>query len=124
MANHFLYVNLVDFTKGTAQGRVISNSIELPFETYMQIYQKGKNATKMNIVLKKADVLRPKQTDTVNEIENRLNDWKAKHRYLKKSERHHSTMTRKTLLISILLVNVMEHLLKNAAMGSDVKGLE
>ena len=72
VANHFLYVNLVVFKKGKAQGRVISNSIELPFETYMQIYQKGKNATKMNTVLKKADVLRPKQTDTVNEIENRL----------------------------------------------------
>ena len=80
-------MNLVDFTKGKTKGRVISNSIELPFETYMQIYQKGKNATKMNIVLKKADVLRPKQTDTVNEIENRLNDWKAKQRYSRRSRR-------------------------------------
>ena len=40
VANHFLYVNLVDFTKGKAKGRVISNSIELPFETYRKIYQK------------------------------------------------------------------------------------
>ena len=87
----------------------------------MQIYQKGKNATKMNIVLKKADVFRPQLADTVNEIENRLNDWKAKQRYSKKSERHHSKMTRQTLLISIMLVNVMEHLLMSAAMGSDVE---
>ena len=36
----------------------------------------------MNIVLKKTVVLRPNQADTVNEIENRLNDWKAKQRYL------------------------------------------
>ena len=114
----------MDFTRGKTQGRVISNSVEFPFETCTQIYQKGKNVTKMNIVLKKADVLRPKQTDTVNEIESRLNDWKVKQWYLKKSERHRSTMTRKTLLISILLVNVMEHLLKSAAMGSDVEGLE
>ena len=63
--------------------RVISNSIELSFETFRKIYQKGKNATKMNIVLKKADVLRPKKkADTVNQIENRLNDWKEKQRYL------------------------------------------
>ena len=53
-----------------------------------------------------------------------MNDWKAKQRYWKKSERHLSTMTRRTLLISILLVNVMEHLLMSAAMESDVKGLE
>ena len=81
MANHALYVNLLVFTKGKANGRVISNSIELSFETYRQIYQKGKNATKMNIVLKKAEVLRPKKADTENEIENRLNDWNEKQRY-------------------------------------------
>ena len=81
MANHALYVNLLVFTKGKAKGRVISNSIELSFETYRQIYQKGKNATKMNIVLKKAEVLRPKKADTENEIENRLNDWKENQRY-------------------------------------------
>ena len=68
VANHALYVNLLGFTKGKAKGRVISNSIELSFETDRQIYQKGKNATKMNIVLKKAEVLRPKKADTVNEI--------------------------------------------------------
>ena len=44
------------FTKGKAKGLVIS--IELSFETHRQIYQKGKNATKVNIVLKKAEVLR------------------------------------------------------------------
>ena len=49
-----------------------------------KIYKKGKNASKMNIVLKKADVLRPKKkAETANEIENCLNDWKEKQRYLK-----------------------------------------
>ena len=72
----------MEVTRGKAKGRVVSNSIELSFQTYTQIYQKGKNVTKMNIVLKKADVVRPKKADTVNEIENRLNDWKEKQRYL------------------------------------------
>ena len=36
----------------------------------------------MNIVLKKAEVLRPKKADTVNEMENRWSDWKEKQRYL------------------------------------------
>ena len=67
------------FTSGRAKGRVILDSIEFSFETYRQIYQKGKNATMMNIDLKKAG---PKKADTVNEIENRLNDWKERQRYL------------------------------------------
>ena len=61
MANHTFFVNLLGLTKGKAKGRVISNPIELSFETYMHIYQKDKNETKMNIVLKKADVLRPQR---------------------------------------------------------------
>ena len=81
------YVNLLGFAKGKAKGRVVSNSIECSFETYRQIYQKGKHATKVNIVLKKAEVLRPKKADTVNEIENRLNDWEEKQRYLEEVQR-------------------------------------
>ena len=73
----------------------------------------------MNIVLKKAEVLRPKEADTVNEIENRLNDWKEKQMYLEAPLKDDQ---KKTLLISILPVNVMEHLLKSAAMQSDVEG--
>ena len=42
VANHALYVNLLGFTKGKAKGRVISNSIELSFETYRQIYQRAR----------------------------------------------------------------------------------
>ena len=70
----------------------------------------------MNIVLKKAEVLRPKKADTVNEIENRLNDWKDKQRYLEEvGEAPLKDDQKKTLLISILPVDVMEHLLKSAA---------
>ena len=61
----------------------------------------GKNATKMNIVLKKAEVLRPKKADTVNEIENRFNDWKEKQRYLEEvGEAPLKDDQKKTLLIS------------------------
>ena len=36
----------------------------------------------MHIVLKKVQVLRSKKADAVNEIENRLNEWMEKQRYL------------------------------------------
>ena len=78
----------------------------------------------MNL-LKKAGVLSPKQADTVNEIENRFNDWKTKQRYLEEvGEAPLKDDWTKPLLISILLVNVMEQLLKSAAMRSDAEGLE
>ena len=122
VANHALYVNLLWFTRGKAKGRVISNSIELSFDTYRQIYQKGKNATKMNIVLKKADVLRPKKADTVNEIENRLYDWKEKQRYLEEvGEAPLEDDQEKPAFDQDFAVNVMEHLLMSAAMRGDVE---
>ena len=86
---------------------MISNPIDISFETYRHIYQNGKNATKTNIVLKNAEVLRPRKAHTVNEIENRLNEWKEKQRYL---------------LISSVPVNMTEHLLKSAAVRSDDEG--
>ena len=83
-----------------------------------------RNSTKMKIVLKKADVFRPRNADTVNEIENRLNDWKEKQRYLEEvGEAPLKDDQRKNnFLISILPVNIMENLLKSAAMRSDVEG--
>ena len=59
----------------------------------------------------------------MNEIENRLNDWKEKQRYLEEvGEAKLKDDQKKLVLIIILLVNVMEHLLKSAAMRSDVEG--
>ena len=100
VVNHALYINLLGFTKGTAKGRVIPNSIELSFDMYRHIYQKGKNATKMNIVLKKAGNAQTKKTDTMNEIENRFEE--VGEAPLKDDQR-------KPLVISILPVNMMEH---------------
>ena len=112
-ANHALYVNLLGFTKGKAKSRVISNSVDLAFESYRHIYQKGKNATKMNIALMKAEVLRPAKAGKVDEIENKLNEWKEKQRYLEElGEPTIKDDQKKPLLISILPVAVMEHMLK------------
>ena len=66
-------------------------------------------------------MLRPKEADT--EIEKRLNDWKEKQRCLEEvGEAPLKVDQKKPLLISILPVNVVEHLLKSAAMRSDVEG--
>ena len=122
VANHALYVHLPRFTKGEAKGRVISNSIELSFETYRHIYLTGKSASKMNIVLTKADVPRPKKAHKVNEIEIRLKEWRES-RYLEEvGETALEDDQKKPFFISILLVNSVELLLKSEAMRSDDEG--
>ena len=122
-ANHALYINLLGFTKGKAKSRVTSNSIDLSFESYRYIYHKGKNATKMNIVLMKADVLRPTKANKVEDIENRMSEWREKQRYLEEvGEPPLKDAQKKPLLISILPQNVMEHMLKSAAMRNDEEG--
>ena len=125
VANHALYVNLPRFTKGEAKGRVISNSIELSFAMYRHIYLTGKSASKMNIVLTKADVPRHEKADKVNEIEIRLNEWREKPRYLEEVGETALEVDQKKFFfffIFILLVNSVEHLLKSAAMRSDGEG--
>ena len=119
-ANHALYINLLGYTKGKARSRVISNSVDLAFESYRHIYQKGKNATKMNIVIMKAEVLRPGRAGKTEEIEVKLNEWKEKQRYLEEvGEPPIGDEQKKPLLISILPQNVMEHMLKSSAMRDE-----
>ena len=78
-ANHALCGNLLRFTKGKAKGRVCQTRSSFRSRLAGN-EQNDKSPTKMNILLKKADVLRPKKADTVNEIEKRLNDWEEKQR--------------------------------------------
>jgi hypothetical protein len=122
-ANHALYINLIGYTSGKAKSRVTANSIDMAFESYRYIYQKGKNATKMNIVIMKAEVLRPARASKVEDIEEKLNEWKEKQRYLEDvGEPPLNFDQKKTLLISMLPTNVMDYMLKNPAMTSDHDG--
>ena len=52
-ARHALYINLLGYTCGKAKRRVKANAVDMAFESYTHICSKGKNATKMNIVIMK-----------------------------------------------------------------------
>ena len=68
-ANHTLYINHVGYTNGKAKSRVVANAVDMAFESYRYIYSKGKNATKMNNVIMKAEVLRPARATRSEDIE-------------------------------------------------------
>ena len=72
---------------------------------------KSKIATKMDIVSRKTEVLRPTEADTVDEIEKRLNEWKEAAVFGISRRSPLKDDQRKSLLISILPV-----MLKSAAM--------
>ena len=118
-ANHAMYINLIGYTSGKTKSRVTANSIDMAFESYRYIYHKGKNATKMNIVIMKAEVLRPARANKVEDVEEKLNEWKEKQRYLEDvGEPSLNFDQKKTLLVSMLPTSVMDYMLKNPAMTS------
>ena len=122
-ASHALYMNLLGFTTGKARSRALANSVDMAFESFRFLYCKGRNATKMNIVLMQAEVLRPSAAHKVSEVEAKLNEWKEKQRYLEDvCVKPMDDAQKKPLLISMLPSDVMEHMLKHPAMMSDVAG--
>ena len=121
-ANHALYINLLNFTSGKAKGRVTSNKSDLSFESYRYIHEKGRNATRMNRILMRSTVLKPTPATKVEEVENRLNEWKEKQRYLEELEEPRlDDLTKKSLLVSILPSSLMEHIIKSVHMKDDGK---
>ena len=91
----------------------------MAFQSYRYIYHRGKNATKMNIVIMKAEVLRPARANKVEDVEEKLNEWKEKQRYLEDvGEPSLNFDQKKTLLVSMLPTSVMDYMLKNPAMTS------
>ena len=86
------------------------------------IYSKGQNATKMNIVIMKAEVLRPARATRIEDIEEKI-EWKEKQRYLEDVGVPPMDFDQNnTLSISILPTNVMYSVIKNPAMTSDKEG--
>ena len=61
---------------------MIANAVDMAFESYRYIHCKGKNSTKMNIVIMKAEVLRPSRATRIEDIEEIIDEWKEKQRYL------------------------------------------
>ena len=120
-ANHVLYIHMLGFTTGKAKSKVVSNSIDLSFETYRYIYQTGKNATRVNIVMNKAAALKPDPAAKIDDVENKLNEWKERLRYLAEaSEPDMPDDQKKTILISILPTSLMEHMLKSEHVQSNL----
>ena len=77
----------------------------------------------MNIVIMKAEVLRPARANKVEDIEEKLNEWKEKQRYLEDvGEPPINFDQKKTLLISMLPTSAMDYMLKNPAMTSNQDG--
>ena len=69
-ANHALYINLQGYESDKAKSRVISKVAE------------GTKATKMNLVIMKAEVLRHARATRMQNIKKKLNESTGRQRYL------------------------------------------
>ena len=81
-ANHALNIRLLGDTSGKAKSRVMGNAIVVALELYQYSYNLVKSATTVNIVIMMAEVLPPARATRMEDIEEKLNEWKEKQRYL------------------------------------------
>ena len=111
-AKKMLYVNLLQYTKGIANGKVKSNDAELSFETWRSMHAKGKNATVTHKLNMRNRVMHPELASKIEDIEKQLDQWRADMRYLREVCPEESIINDDQLntnLISMVLESVADY---------------
>ena len=112
-ANRMMYVSLLQYTTGEARGKVMSNGPSNAMDSYKYIYEKGTNATVMNILAVKTKAMHPEQAVDMNDVENKINKWKEDLRYLRETGNYDFTEEQaKGILVTILPDELQDHIIK------------
>ena len=105
-----LYINFLGYTRGRAHSSTVPTAVDMAFVPYWDIHSKGKNATKMNIVIMNrcCDLRAPREL----KISRKNDEWTEKQRYLEDVGVPPIDFDqKKTLLLSILTTTVMDYYL-------------
>ena len=116
--NYQMYVSLLAYTKDALLTKVKANKSAMAMETYRFIYQKGNNATTMNIVNTTTAAMQPSPAKNVAEVESKVGSWKADIKYLEDLGKiPMDNDQKKSILVSILPStmpnNLQEYLLQH-----------
>ena len=114
-AKKMLYVNLLQYTKASANDKVKSNGADLSFETWRSICAKGKNATVSHKLNVRNRVMHPEIANKNDDIEKKMDLWKADMRYLREVCPEESILSDdqlKTIMISMVPESVADYLLQ------------
>ena len=109
-----MYIALVQHTEGDTNTMVMDNGSSMSLETYRQIYYKGKNVNTTSTIRTKGKVLRPDAATQVEDIEMKINKWKADLRHLSDvgEKQNIPDEQRRTILLSIVPSEVYDAMLK------------
>ena len=111
--NKMLYVGLLQYTTGDARGKVMSNGPSSAVESYKYIYDKGTNATVMNVIAVKTRAMHPEQAVNMGEVEVRINKWREDIRYLRETGNFDFTEEQlKGILVTLLPDELQDHVIK------------
>ena len=116
-AKQFLYLSLLQFTKGDSHSRVVAGGMDGSFESYRQLTVKGRNSTVTSLMDQRMKIMQPEKASKVEDVEMRITQWKADIRILRESRQrqdlemlnNHDQMI--TILIGMLPDTLSDHLI-------------
>ena len=122
-----LYLNLLQYTKGTAHALTISNDEGLVYETYRYIIAKGKNNNTVSLIRKRNKANNPDHAKDVSEVEKKNSDWKANIRELREMGddefEKRSDSSKVTTLIGMMPIAVADHVISKHNILDEKSGL-
>ena len=116
-AKQFLYLSLLQFTKGDSHSRVVAGGMDGSFESYRLLIVKGRNSTVTSLMDQRMKIMQPEKASKVEDVEMRITQWKADIRILRESRQrqdlemlnNHDQMI--TILIGMLPDTLSDHMI-------------
>ena len=120
----WLYLNLLQFTKGDTHSRTVAAGMDAAMETYRLMVLKGKNSTVTSLMDQRMRIMQPDKAKTMDEVDMKVTQWKADIRILRESrQRQDVEMVGNddqmiTILIGMLPDVLADHLISKYSPGS------
>ena len=123
-AQQFLYLNLLQFTKGDSHSRAVAIGASGAFEIYRQLVFRGRNSTVTSQMDQRMKVMQPEKARIVEEVEMKVTQWKSDIRILRETRQKQdiemvsNSDQMITILIGMLPDVLADHLISKFAPGA------
>ena len=122
-ALQFLYLNLLQFTKGDSHSRIVAGGMDDALDTYRQLIERGKNQTVLSMMEQRTKIMQPDKATKLEDVESKLMQWKSDIRALRELRQkqdleflaNHDQMI--TILIGMVPDILSDHLIQKFAPG-------
>ena len=114
MINSTMFASLLQYTKGDAHAKVVSNGKKRSLDSYRWLYVKGRNETTRNCMDVMTKVMQPDGTNDLASVEKVINKWKEDIRYIMDSGEDQPLTEKqmKTILVRLVPDDLADHLIR------------